>query len=91
MLRGDGNKMNDITLGTILALIAAITAIWAFVERIIKSVSNAIDEKLKPLQKDINLCLKAQLQLISHTIDGNHIENLKTLRDEMNQELIDRH
>lgn len=27
MLRGDGNNMNDVTLGTILALIAAITAI----------------------------------------------------------------
>ena len=83
--------MDQLTVGTILAFIAAVMAIWAFVEKIIKSVNKALDDKLDPLKKDVNLCLKAQFQLLSHTIDGNHVEGLKQLREEMSREMIDRH
>lgn len=80
--------MENITLGQIAATIAIITRFWRFADKVIKGVNTALDAKLDPLEKKINMSLNAQFQMINHMVDGNHIDKLKALRDNMQQELI---
>ena len=81
--------MENITIGQIAAAAAIITALWAFAERIIKGVNGALEAKLNPLEKKINMSLNAQFQMINHMVDGNHVDKLRALRDKMQNELIE--
>ena len=59
-------------------------------ERIIKAVNATIDEKLKPMQQDIELTLEIQLGMMTHLVEGNHVEKLKELREKVSKELVSR-
>ena len=81
--------MENITIGQITRGLRIITALWVFAERIIKGVNGALDAKLDPLEKKINMTLNAQFQMINHVLDGNHVDKLRALRDKMQNELIE--
>ena len=81
--------MESITLGQIAAAVAIIMAFWRFTDKIIKAVNGALDAKLDPLEKKINMTLNAQFQMINHVLDGNHVDKLRALRDKMQNELIE--
>lgn len=82
--------MESITLSEIVTIVGIISSLWIFSEKISKSINGALDKKLDPLKKDVNLSLRVQAQMLNHIIDGNSIEKLKDLRKEMEKELINR-
>lgn len=47
-------------------------------------------KKLDDLEADVRLILSGVMQMITHTLDGNHVEKLRAVRDDMQQHLIER-
>ena len=47
------------------------------------------NNRLKNLEEGTNITLKALLALLRHGIDGNDIEGMRKVRDELQQYLID--
>ena len=47
-------------------------------------------EKLDDLETDVRLVMSGVMQIITHTLDGNHIEKLRAVRDDMQQHLIEK-
>lgn len=82
--------MGTITLEQLAGARAIITALWVFRERIIKGVNGALDAKLKPLKDSTELVLKTQMSMMTHLIDGNHIDKMKELKKEVENSLIDK-
>ena len=82
--------MGTITLEQLAGARAIITALWVFRERIIKGVNGALDAKLKPLKDSTELVLKTQMSMMTHLIDGNHIDKMKELKKEVENALIDK-
>ena len=84
--------MEDITVGQILGVIAVITAIWIFADRVIKAWNNALDNKLKPLvekyddmQKDIDMLGDVCYQMLSHMATSNNTGGMQKALDEYNK------
>lgn len=46
--------------------------------------------RLDQTEGDLSLLLMAVMQLITHEIDGNHVDKLRGVRDDIHQHLIDR-
>lgn len=48
------------------------------------------NERIGELESDNKLILRGLMQLITHTFDGNHVDKLAEIRDEMQDYLIER-
>lgn len=95
-----------ITSGQILAICTFITAIWGVYKIIkeIKKPSNDLNKKvekhsdildsdnkrLKAVEESDKMILQSLLVIINHEITGNGIENMKKIRDELQEYLIKR-
>lgn len=47
-------------------------------------------ERLDRMEVDQRLTLRAIMQLITHEVDGNHVDKLRSVRDEIQHHLIER-
>nr|DAZ40291.1 MAG TPA: Protein of unknown function (DUF2730) [Caudoviricetes sp.] len=48
------------------------------------------NNRLATIESDIRLVLKANMQLIIHELDGNHVDKLAEVRDAIHDHLIER-
>ena len=80
----------DITIAELAVMCGTVLALYTFYKTLKKDFNSMLDAKLNPLRKDVELSLRVQAQAINHLIDGNHTEKLKTLRDELEKELVAR-
>lgn len=90
----------------LLALCGAVSVVGSAVDRLrqwrkpsrdnektLQAHSRMLDndnKRLKDLETGNNLLIKGMMQLMTHEIDGNHVDKLQQARDEMQQYLIDR-
>lgn len=81
--------METITLGQLAGAIAIITRFWTFYSKITKSINDSLDKKLKPLKDSTELVLKTQMSMMTHLIDGNHVDKMKELKKEVENKLVD--
>ena len=90
----------DITfsLGQIIWLIGGITAIAAFVKWVIvpfrklddhETRIKAVEETLAERKKTDQFMMKSLNAIVNHMIDGNGVDQLKQVRDEYQQQIID--
>ena len=83
-------NFNDITIGQLLVLIAAITAIATFIGKVttpVKTFEKRVSDleqhldndnkRLKLLEQDTRLILKATRVLVMHSVSSIILENLK--------------
>lgn len=49
-----------------------------------------LQEKQKKTEQDMQILMQSMLALMSHAIDGNHMEDLKQTRDDLQKYLIRR-
>ena len=90
----------------LLALCGAVSVIGSAVDRLrqwrkpsrdtartVEAHSRMLDNdnrRIAELQEGNNLVIKGVMQLITHELEGNHVDKLQQARDEMQQYLIDR-
>lgn len=82
-------EITEITVGQVLAVIARITRLWTFYTKITKAFNDSLDKKLKPLKDNTELVLKTQMSMMTHLIEGNHVDKMKELKKEVENKLID--
>ena len=94
---------NTITIGQVLVLIAGITAIASFISRVaspfndlkqrvgkVEEHQNSDLERLKALEDDTKMILKATRTLINHSITNNSTGELKRIQNEIDEYLINK-
>ena len=94
-------NFNDITIGQLLVLIAAITAIATFISKVttpVKTFEKRVSDleqhldndnkRLKLLEQDTRLILKATRVLVLHGISSNNTGELKEIQEEIDDYLI---
>lgn len=94
-------NFNDITIGQLLVLIAAITAIATFIGKVstpVKTFEKRVSDleqhldndnkRLKLLEQDTRLILKATRVLVLHGISSNNTGELKEIQEEIDDYLI---
>lgn len=69
--------MENVTLGQIAGALAIITALWIFVERIISAFNKALDTKLNPIQKDIEMLSNVTYEMLDHLATNNNSGGMK--------------
>lgn len=95
-----------IAFGVFLGACAAITAAgsaWSVIQRFRKpaiDVAETVEEHGRMLDNDnkrikevvagVNLLLKSNMQLLSHEIHGNHVDQMIETHDEIQEYLINR-
>lgn len=95
-----------IAFGVFLGVCAAITAVgsaWSTVQRFRKPSSDVADtveaharmldndnKRINEVAGGVNLLLKADMQLLSHAIHGNHVDQMVETHDEIQEYLINR-
>ncbi|WP_270208003.1 hypothetical protein [Eggerthella lenta] len=95
-----------VAFGVFLGACAAVTAAgsaWAVVQRIRKpaaDVAETVEAHGRMLDNDnkrinevvagVNLLLKSNMQLLSHEIHGNHVDQMIETHDEIQEYLINR-
>lgn len=96
-------NFNNITVGDLIVLIAGITTIVGFVAKIKTPVDNFNariakieerqkndDERLKSLEEDTKLILKATRVLIAHSVTNNETGELRRVQAEIDEYLINK-
>lgn len=96
-------NFNDITVGDLLVLIAGITTVVGFIAKIKSPVDNFStritkieqrqaedDERLKALEDDTKLILKATRVLIAHSVTNNETGELRKVQAEIDEYLINK-
>lgn len=96
-------NFNDITLGDLLVLIAGLTTIVGFITRMtspftdlkkrmdkIEEHQNNDNERLKVLENDTKMILKATRVLVAHSVNNNSTGELKKVQNEMDEYLINK-
>lgn len=96
-------NFNNITIGDILVIIAGITTIIGFISKVKTPVDSfnaritkieqrqAIDdERLKALEDDTKLILKATRVLIAHSVTNNETGELRKVQAEIDEYLINK-
>ena len=94
-------NFNDITIGQLLVLIAAITAIATFISKVttpVKTFEKRVSDleqhldndnkRLKLLEQDTRLILKATRVLVMHSVSSNNTGELKEIQEEIDDYLI---
>lgn len=82
-----------ISLNQLVWLVGGLTAIYVFFKGIMKPFKaiEEHDKDLNVLKKEIGYITKAVNALVNHAIDGNDVEKLKDVRDEYQNEMLNRH
>lgn len=96
-------NFNNITVGDILVIIAGITTIIGFISKVktpVDSFNARItkieqrqakdDERLKSLEDDTKLILKATRVLIAHSVTNNETGELRKVQAEIDEYLINK-
>lgn len=96
-------NFNDITIGDILVLIAGLTTLIGFIAKItspyteLKSRLDKVEEhqandneRLKALEDDTRMILKATRVLVAHSMNGNSTGELKRVQEEIDNYLINK-
>lgn len=96
-------NFNDITIGDILVLIAGITTLIGFITKVTSpytELRNRIqkveehqandNERLKALEDDTRMILKATRVLVAHSVTNNNTGELKKVQAEMDDYLINK-
>ncbi len=96
-------NFNNITVGDILVIIAGLTTIIGFISKVKTPVDSfnaritkieqrqAIDdERLKSLEDDTKLILKATRVLIAHSVTNNETGELRKVQAEIDEYLINK-
>ena len=96
-------NINDITIGDLLVLIAGVTTVIGFVAKIktpvdsfnsrivkIEQHVDADNERLRELENDTKMLLKATRVLIAHSVTNNETGELKKVQAEIDNYLINK-
>lgn len=96
-------NFNNITIGDVLVIIAGITTIVGFITKItspyqeLKSRIQKIEEhqdndneRLKALEDDTRMILKATRVLVAHSVTNNNTGELKRVQEEIDNYLINK-
>lgn len=96
-------NFNNITIGDILVIIAGLTTIVGFISKVktpVDSFNTRItkieqrqaidDERLKALEDDTKLILKATRVLIAHSVTNNETGELRKVQAEIDEYLINK-
>ena len=96
-------NFNDITIGDILVLIAGVTTLIGFITKItspytdLKNRIQKVEEhqdtdnkRLKALEDDTRLILKATRVLVAHSVSNNNTGELKKVQSEIDNYLINK-
>lgn len=76
-----------IALGAVLLLVLNIISKW----KELKKPMNEKEELIKSVKKhdvELQLLLKAQMLMLKHMVDGNSVDKLKEMQDEINRYLL---
>lgn len=95
-----------VAFGVFIGICASITAVgsaWGVIQKLIKPSADASEtleahsrmldndnKRINEVAGGVNLLLKADMQLLSHAIHGNHIEQMADTHDEIQEYLINR-
>ena len=96
-------NFNDITMGNIVVLIAGLTTLIGFITKItspytdLKNRIEKVEEhqdtdnkRLKSLEDDTRLILKATRVLVAHSVSNNNTGELKKVQSEIDNYLINK-
>lgn len=96
-------NFNDITLGDLLVLIAGLTTIIGFITKVMSPYTDLRkriekveehqandNERLKALEEDTRMILKATRVLVAHSVTNNNTGELKKVQAEMDDYLINK-
>lgn len=96
-------NMNDITIGDLLVIIAGLTTIIGFITKVMSPYTDlrkriekveehqANDlERLKTMENDMRMMLKATRVLVAHSVTNNNTGELKKVQAEMDDYLINK-
>lgn len=96
-------NFNDITMGNIVVLIAGLTTLIGFITKItspytdLKNRIEKVEEhqdtdnkRLKALEDDTRLILKATRVLVAHSVSNNNTGELKKVQSEIDNYLINK-
>lgn len=96
-------NMNDITIGDLLVIIAGLTTIIGFITKVMSPYTDlrkriekveehqANDlERLKTMENDMRMMLKATRVLVAHSVTNNNTGELKKVQAEMDDYLVNK-
>lgn len=96
-------NFNDITIGDILVLIAGLTTLIGFITKVtspytelksrlekVEEHQNNDNERLKALEDDTRMILKATRVLVAHSVSNNNTGELKRIQEEIDNYLINK-
>lgn len=96
-------NINDITIGDLLVIIAGLTTIIGFITKVMSPYTDlrkriekveehqANDlERLKTMENDMRMMLKATRVLVAHSVTSNNTGELKKVQAEMDDYLINK-
>lgn len=96
-------NFNEITISDILVIIAGITTIVGFITKVtspytdlknritkIEQHQDADNQRLKALEDDTRLILKATRVLVAHSVTNNNTGELKRVQEEIDTYLINK-
>ena len=96
-------NFNDITIGDILVIIAGMTTLIGFITKVtspyteLKSRLDKVEEhqandneRLKSLEEDTKMILKATRVLVAHSVTNNNTGELKRVQEEIDNYLINK-
>lgn len=96
-------NFNDITIGDILIIIAGITTILGFITKVtspyqeLKNRMQKVEEhqandneRLKALEEDTRMILKATRVLVAHSVTNNNTGELRRVQEEIDNYLINK-
>ena len=102
----DALKDLVVAFGVFMGICAAITAVgsaWAVIQKMRKPSADTADtleahsrildndnKRINEVASGVNLLLKADMQLLSHAIHGNHVDQMVETHDEIQEYLINR-
>lgn len=82
--------MGSITIEQIASYASITIIILTCIEAIKKTFFKSTEDKIKALQSTSQITLESLLALINHEIDGNGKEAMKTVRDKLQKQLIEK-
>lgn len=96
-------SFNELTISDLVVIIGSLMAIISFATRIASPITalnkriekieehqNADNERLKALEGDCRMILKATRVLVAHSVNGNSTGELKRIQNEMDEYLINK-
>lgn len=73
--------MENITVGQIAGALAIITALWVFADKVVKGFNHALDIKLDPIRKDVEMLSSVTYEMLDHMASNNNTGGMKKALD----------